>query len=275
MQLNGGRVPHINWSGAMEGVQGVGAGFAELILGVADLLKGTSAPGAVALALFVATGASMIAAQLTLRRACSYPSDLTRVLRREQRPISRDLIEGLHIPLPKRNYGPSSLRQMGVWAAFCEEFAYSHGPSGRATSPVDPASALSREALGLRLGVWRIVPGTLVGVGLVLTFLGLIAALREAGVSITASGTDPEMVKQSLSDLLTIASAKFIMSLAGLTGSIVFGVFLKFWEVELERVASALSSEVRSRLEVVTPERALQQLLASSLRVEALIGAAR
>ena len=65
------------------------------------------------------------------------------------------------------------------------------------------------------------------------------------------------------------------MSLAGLTGSIVFGVFLKVWEVELERVASALSSEVRSRLEVVTPERALQQLLASSLRVEALIGAAR
>ena len=75
--------------------------------------------------------------------------------------------------------------------------------------------------------------------------------------------------------VLTIASAKFIMSLAGLTGSIVFGLFLKFWEVELERVASALSSEVRSRLEVVTPERALQQLLASSLRVEALIGAAR
>ncbi|MFY9240503.1 MAG: hypothetical protein WAO78_16835 [Roseovarius sp.] len=54
----------------MDGVQGVGAGFAELILSVADLLKGTSAPGAVALALIVVTGVSMIAAQLMLRRAC-------------------------------------------------------------------------------------------------------------------------------------------------------------------------------------------------------------
>lgn len=259
----------------MDGVQGIGAGFAELILGLADLLKGTSAPGAVALALFAATGVAMIVSHITLRRACSYPSDLTRVLRREQRAITRDLIEGLHIPLPKRNYGTASLRQMGVWTAFCEELSFSSYTSARMTSPVDPAAALSREALGLRLGVWRIVPGTLVGVGLVLTFLGLIAALREAGVSITASGTDPEMVKQSLSDLLTIASAKFIMSLAGLTGSIIFGVFLKVWEGELDRVASALANEVRGRLDVVTPERALQQLLASSLRVETLLAASR
>lgn len=95
-------------------------------------------------------------------------------------------------------------------------------------------------------------------------------------MSITASGTDPEMVKQALSDLLTIASAKFIMSLAGLTGSIVFGVFLKFWEVRLQIVATGLSDEVRKRLDVVTPEqRALQQLLASSLRQEDLLKAAR
>jgi hypothetical protein len=157
-----------------------------------------------------------------------------------------------------------------------DELLYAREPSGLAASPVEPSQALSREALGLRLGVWRIVPGTLVGVGLVLTFLGLIAALREAGVSITASGTDPEMVKQALSDLLTIASAKFIMSLAGLTGSIVFGVFLKFWEVRLQIVATGLSDEVRKRLDVVTPEqRALQQLLASSLRQEDLLKAAR
>jgi hypothetical protein len=255
----------------MDGARGVGAGFAELILSLADLLKGSSAPGAVALVLILATGIAMIAAQLLLWRACSYPNDLTRVLRRERRAITRDLINGLHIPLPKRNYGPLSLRQMAVWEAFCEELSFPNGPSARATSPLEPAATLAREALGLRLGVWRIVPGTLVGVGLVLTFLGLIAALREAGVSITASGTDPEMVKQSLSDLLTIASAKFIMSLAGLSGSIVFGVFLKLWEVRLDHVASTLANEVRGRLEVVTPERALQQMLASSLRIESLI----
>lgn len=258
----------------MEPAASIGASFAEVILGLADHLKGTSAPGAVALALFVATGAMMLAAHTLLSRACSYPRDLTRVLRREQRPITRDLVDGLHIPLPKRNYGSNSARQMRVWSAFCEELLYGWDASGRAASPVEPSQALSREALGLRLGVWRIVPGTLVGIGLVLTFLGLIAALREAGVSITASGTDPEMVKQALSDLLTIASAKFIMSLAGLTGSIVFGVFLKFWEVRLDLVATALSDEVRKRLDVVTPERALQQLLASSHRLEDLIKAA-
>lgn len=262
------------WGGAMDGSRGIGAGFAEVILGLADLLKGTAAPGLVALMLFVATGVAMLFAHLRLRWACAYPRDLTRVLRREQRPISRDLIAGLHIPLPRRNYGPASLQQMRVWDAFCGELSYADSVKGGATSPVEPSVALSREALGLRLGVWRIIPGTLVGVGLVLTFLGLIAALREAGVSITASGSDPEMVKQSLSDLLTIASAKFIMSLAGLTGSILFGVFLKFWEVALERVAADLAGEVRSRVDVVSPERALRDLLASSLRTEALIKAA-
>ncbi len=259
----------------MRPMASIGASFSEIILGLADLLKGTSAPGAVALALFVATAAMMLVAHVTLLRACSYPRDLTRVLKREQRPITRDLVDGLHMPLPKRNYGFASARQMRVWSAFCDELLYAREPSGSAASPVEPSQALSREALGLRLGVWRIVPGTLVGVGLVLTFLGLIAALREAGVSITASGTDPEMVKQALSDLLTIASAKFIMSLAGLTGSIVFGVFLKFWEVRLDIVATGLSDEVRKRLDVVTPERALQQLLASSLRQEDLLKAAR
>ncbi|EAQ06442.1 hypothetical protein SKA53_05123 [Yoonia vestfoldensis SKA53] len=259
----------------MEPVAGIGAGFAQAILGIADLLKGTSAPGMVALALFGATGGMMLAAQILFWRACSYPKDLTYVLKREQRPITRALVTGLHIPLPKRNYGPVSARQMRVWTAFCDEFLYTSDASGRAASPIDPALALSREALGLRLGIWRIVPGTLVGIGLVLTFLGLIAALREAGVSITASGSDPDMVKKALSDLLTIASAKFIMSLAGLTGSIVFGVFLKAWEVRLETIATALSDEVRSRLDVVTPERTLQQLLASSHRLEGLLRTAK
>ncbi len=102
----------------MRPMASIGAGFSEVILGLADLLKGTSAPGAVALALFVATSAMMLVAHVTLLRACSYPRDLTRVLKREQRPITRDLVDGLHIPLPKRNYGFASARQMRVWSAF-------------------------------------------------------------------------------------------------------------------------------------------------------------
>jgi len=62
--------------------------------------------------------------------------------------------------------------------------------------------------MGLSLTGWRVVPGLFVSIGLPLTFLGLISALNQMGMT----GNDTNAMR----DLMTIASAKFIMSLAGL-----------------------------------------------------------
>lgn len=76
-----------------------------------------------------------------------------------------------------------------------------------------PDVFFNTENLAFEPGWWRIWPGLFVSIGLLLTFLGLIAAL-------TAIGGD-EITDDSLRELMNAASAKFIMSLTGLACSII------------------------------------------------------
>src|SRR5690606_36439769 len=75
-----------------------------------------------------------------------------------------------------------------------------------------PSIFFNVEDLGFGAGFWRIVPGLFVTAGLFLTFLGLVAALQ--GLS--------DINEESMSRLMNVASAKFIMSLTGLFCSIIF-----------------------------------------------------
>lgn len=59
----------------MQPGEGIGADFAAAILAVADLLKGTSAPGGVPLGILLATLIMMVYAHLQFLRATSYPRD--------------------------------------------------------------------------------------------------------------------------------------------------------------------------------------------------------
>lgn len=247
-----------------------GAAFAEFVLSLADFLKGTSAPGMVALLIFITAFGMTGLAHFNLRRACSYPVQLTGALRKIRRPLYKNDIHKLRMVAPHKDCGWLSDRQTRVFKGFFRGLAFDE--DGKSTvSSAAPIDVMTRDALGLKLGAWRIVPATLVGVGLALTFLGLIAALREAGIAITASGEDPAAVKSALSGLLTIASAKFIMSLAGLTTSIFFGLFLKIWETRLDAVVEDLSEALSACVIVQPPETALRYLLASALRIESAL----
>lgn len=69
---------------------------------------------------------------------------------------------------------------------------------------------------------------TLLGLGLLLTFLGLISALDVSLKTITAGsdtvgsgGSDPASMQQSLTQLLEVASAKFFTSVAGVGASLI------------------------------------------------------
>lgn len=94
-----------------------------------------------------------------------------------------------------------------------------------------------------------------VGVGLILTFLGLVVALNSAAQGM--AGDDVSAAKQSLQQLLVVAGSKFFTSIAGLFASI----WLRFVEHKLSR-------QVRQRTEIMCAllERGLlyvsQQMLA-------------
>lgn len=98
-----------------------------------------------------------------------------------------------------------------------------------------------------------------VGVGLILTFLGLIVALNTAASGM--GGNDVNVAKQSLQQLLVVAGAKFFTSVAGLGASI----WLRFSEhglTKLVRHETDLLCELLERgLLYVSPQRlAVEQL---------------
>jgi len=97
-------------------------------------------------------------------------------------------------------------------------------------------------------GFWRIIPGLFVTIGLSLTFLGLISALNSMSTSLDDGGSG------ALEGLLTIASAKFIMSLTGLCCSIVFTIGLRSGTSQLEKTVHSLNSLIEKRLTFISLE---------------------
>jgi len=107
-------------------------------------------------------------------------------------------------------------------------------------------------------GFSRYVPGLFVTVGLFLTFLGLIAALRQITGMSEAS---PEEMRASLDGLLGAASAKFIMSLTGLLASILFTVLLRTLTGKVENRIHTLCAALEKRLLFISLEEvAMEQL---------------
>lgn len=76
----------------------------------------------------------------------------------------------------------------------------------------------------LNLRFYQSVPNILVGVGLLFTFIGLIAALYFASEGVTAK--DIAATQEALGKLLHAATFKFVTSVAGLFSSLVFS----WWE---------------------------------------------
>lgn len=123
---------------------------------------------------------------------------------------------------------------------------------------VRPSSFFNLEDLHFGPGFSRYMPGLFVTVGLLFTFLGLIAALQQ----ITGlSDASPEDMRASLDGLLAAASAKFIMSLTGLYASIAFTILLRALTGWIEDRIHKLCAALESRLSFISLEDiAMEQL---------------
>ncbi len=120
-----------------------------------------------------------------------------------------------------------------------------------------PAVFFNRDELGLEAGIWRNVPALFVSVGLLLTFLGLVAALNETG---TALEKDANQTVSALKDLLKIASAKFIMSLTGLACSIVFTIVLRTRTKKMDKVLHGLCVNIEHGCDFMSEQFILRQM---------------
>lgn len=118
---------------------------------------------------------------------------------------------------------------------------------------VQPDYFFNTDALSFGLGRWRIIPGLFVSIGLACTFLGLIAALHQMA--------DQQITSETMQALMKIASAKFIMSLAGLVCSIVFMIFMTRMKSLPEHALHDLVSNLDEHLSPLSLEKLGQEQL--------------
>jgi hypothetical protein len=147
----------------------------------------------------------------------------------------------------------SSARQTGVdaWGKYAETIVIdSRDGQDLRRNSVRPSNFLNPEDLGFGPGIFRIAPGLFVSLGLLCTFLGLVAALNALGTDLN-NGSKPEDV---VIKLMTIASAKFVMSLAGLACSIIFTIVLRSSQGRLDHALYRLCHAIEHRLSFVSLE---------------------
>lgn len=142
-----------------------------------------------------------------------------------------------------------------IWEAF-DEFSETIVPDDldgplRLRNSIRPANFLNVEDLEFGPGIYRILPNTFVSAGLLLTFLGLVAALHQFSQSM-ASGDGG--MDQAMQDFMQIASAKFVMSLVGLFCSILFTILLRAQQNRIEAALNHLCTGIERRLVFVSLE---------------------
>ncbi len=226
----------------------------EVVIGMSDLLREKYMPGLVsaglavwliyAMAHFYTKTLGRCRALRALRdivaNAATDPAEFSDSIDEVSRDVKRRL-ESVRVSSPKKAV-------MTAWDEYHETFiAHRDGDRVILRNSVRPSQFFNLEDLHFGGGFWRIQPGLFVTTGLFLTFLGLISALHAMN---TAEGVSEE----AMTNLLSVASAKFIMSLTGLACSILFTVCLRNGTGTVERTIHHLNRELEQRLSFLSLE---------------------
>ncbi|WP_253711828.1 hypothetical protein [Bradyrhizobium sp. WD16] len=148
-----------------------------------------------------------------------------------------------------------------AWAEFRKTLIFRE----TAQAPVILASArpsqfFTTRSLRVQYDFVRSLPNFFVGLGLLGTFIGLIAALTFSTASLT-SAVDQEHIKQALSKLLTTAAAKFYISAAGLVASILLSLFIRLILRHLSATVHQLNESLEERLLFVSEQKISERQL--------------
>jgi methyl-accepting chemotaxis protein len=240
------------------GLVELGIGTVEFILGLAKLLVNKEAPGIVSLGLVTVLAFLSVWFWWAIKHALS----AIKAIRAEIITVGDEKeFATKYIPicskisdLAKNKNEKGRLAR--AWNEFRETLIEPKETDGSqlVLNTCRPNVFFNREDLHLEHGFWKYLPNLFVSLGLFLTFLGLISALNEASGSLTSSGSQDALIK-----LLSVATAKFIMSLTGLFCSILFSVLCLrtgSWMIDNELIS--LCDAIESRVRFV-PNEGLQK----------------
>ncbi|PBB39605.1 hypothetical protein [Mesorhizobium sp. WSM3868] len=227
-----------------------------LVLSAASFLTGDAAPGIVVIVLLIALALILASAWHTFRKRIGSIKRLRRELGNGDSPLLQGR-EKISAWFNSHKGGKEQEALREAWSEFDETlFIDNSGDEPLLRNSVRPSAFFNIEDLHFGQGFYRIWPGLFVSIGLALTFLGLIAALNAlAGKHIDDA---------AMSDLLRIASAKFIMSLTGLVCSIVLTIGLRIFVGSLDEQLHRLCRTVEARISFASLEQiAVDQLRAT------------
>ena len=235
---------------------GVGRSTADLVFFVSDMLRADYTPGLVALGLLASL--LVVLADLGLRSAArerALDQLRSRLAGTDDEADFSEKIEAITLGLREPARTGAGERVRTAWKEYRETFvAHEEGGVTVQRNAVRPSQFFNLDDLGFGPGYWRIVPGLFVTVGLLLTFLGLVSALH-------SMNSDEGVSEEAMTNLLSVASAKFIMSLTGLLCSIIFTFFLRIASSWIEGGVHRLNAMVEKRLTFISLEDlAVEQL---------------
>ena len=142
-----------------------------------------------------------------------------------------------------------------AWRAFVGTLVPVPGQDGVLGATRRPREDLNESILtgaGINLRFYTAVPNYLVGLGLLFTFAGLVAALYFASAGVAAPSI--QEAQGALRHLLAAATFKFVTSIAGLGASIVYSSREKAQLYRFGHRLDTLCTALEQRLVPVTPE---------------------
>lgn len=247
----------------LEALRNVGLAVKNLVLDIAALLRDDSAPGIVTIVLLFSLLACVVLFFINVaRRRAALNWLRTEFGQALSESPSEKSILTLNNAVDASETIASRKPVVAAWKEY-QETLVPHEEEGKVVlrNSVRPSTFFNLEDLHFSPGFWRAVPGLFVTIGLFLTFLGLISALNSMATPVGLNATD---INIDINGLLTIASAKFIMSLTGLLCSILFTIVLRVGTGSIDEAIHRLCSEMERRLTFISLEElAVEQLAAS------------
>lgn len=147
-----------------------------------------------------------------------------------------------------------------AWSEFSETLVHpDFDEQGNLVTPCKntqrPQSYFNLRELGMGPDFVKVFPSVFVGIGLSLTFLGLISALGEAVQAINASAGDTSNIQQAIGNLLQISSAKFYASLFALFMSVLLTISLRLMSWSLSRQLARFNRSIEAGVRFLGPEQ--------------------
>jgi hypothetical protein len=148
------------------------------------------------------------------------------------------------------------------WAHYRSQLAPTD--DGRLASAIHAADAFDHADTPARTLEWW--ANLMVAIGLVITFMGIVAALTEATSAMATGGA---AMQGALIHLLTIAATKFWTSIAGVLASIILRLVARRRRQAIERLEAHFFALLDACVRFAPPEKVMLEQLAVLGRIEA------